>query len=50
MLSRKIKKLLHSSLLFDNIPLSHSLFQKQLGLTLDIKLNFSEHIKSRIKF
>ena len=36
----------HPTLLFSNIPLSNSLFQKHLGLTLDIKLNFSEHIKS----
>ena len=43
--SRKIKKLLHPALLFNNIPLSNSLFQKHLGLTLDIKLKFSEHIK-----
>ena len=46
--SRKIKKLLHPSLLFNNITLN-SLFQKHLGLTLDIKLNFSEHIKSIAK-
>ena len=45
MFSRKIKKLLHPTLLFNNIPLSNSLFQKHLGLTLDIKLNFSKHIK-----
>ena len=44
--SRKIKILLHATLLFNNIPLSNSLFQKHLGLILDIKLNFSEHIKS----
>ena len=44
--SRKIKKLLHPTLSFNNIPLNNSLFQKHLGLTLDIKLNFSEHIKS----
>ena len=47
--SRKIKKLRHPTLLFNNIPLSNSLFQKRLGLTLDIKLNFSEHIKSITK-
>ena len=47
--SRKIKKLLHPTLLFNNIPLNNSLFQKHLGLTLDIKLNFSEHIKSITK-
>ena len=47
--SRKIKKLLHPTLLFNNIPLNNSLFQKHLGLTLDIQLNFSEHIKSITK-
>ena len=47
--SRKIKKLLHPTLLFHNIPLNNSLFQKHLGLTLDIKLNFSGHIKSITK-
>ena len=49
MLSRNIKKLLHPTLLFNNIPLSNRLFQKHLGLTLDIKLNFSEHIKNITK-
>ena len=49
MLSRNIKKLLHPTLLFNNIPLSNRLFQKHLGLTLDIKLDFSEHIKNIIK-
>ena len=38
--------MLHPTLLFNDIPLSNNLFQKHLGLTLDIKLNFSEHIKS----
>ena len=47
--SRKIKKLHHPAVLFNNIPLSNSLFPKHLGLTLDIKLNFSEHIKSITK-
>ena len=47
--SRKTKKLLHPTLLFNNIPLNNSLFQKHLGLTLDIKLNFSEHIKNITK-
>ena len=47
--SRKIKKLLHPTLLFNNIPLNNSLFQKHLGLTLDMKLNFSEHVKSITK-
>ena len=47
--SRKIKKLLYPTLLFNNIPLNNSLFQKHLGFTLDIKLNFSEHLKSITK-
>ena len=48
-LSRKIKKLLHPTFLFNNIPLSNSLLQKHHGLKLDIKSNFSEHIKSITK-
>ena len=47
--SRKIKILLHPTLLFINISLSNSLFQKHLRLTLNIKLSFSEHIKSITK-
>ena len=47
--SRKIKTLFHPTLLFNKLPLSNNLFQKHLGLTLDIKLNFSEHIKSITK-
>ena len=43
---RKIKKLLHPTLLFNNIPLNNSLFQKHCSLTLDIKLNFAEYIKN----
>ena len=47
--SRKITKLLHPTLLFNNIPLNNNLFQKHLGLTLAIKLKFSEHIRSITK-
>ena len=47
--SRKINKLLHPALLFTNIPLGNNLFLKHLGLRLDIKLNFSEHIKTITK-
>ena len=47
--STKIKQLLHPTLLYNNIPLSNSLFRKHLGLTLDIKLNFLEYIKSITK-
>ena len=45
----KIKKLLHLPPLFNNILLSNSLFQKRLGLILDIKLNVSEHMESITK-
>ena len=47
--SRKTKKLLHPSLSFNNILLKNIIFQKHLGLTLDIKLNFVEHIKISLK-
>ena len=47
--SRKIKKLPHPMLLFNNILLSNSLFLKRLHLILDIKSNFLEHIKSITK-
>ena len=44
--SRKIKKLLQPCLSFNDIPLKNSISQKHLGLTLDVKLNFVEHIKN----
>ena len=44
--SRKTKKLLHPCLSFNKIPLKTSISQKHLGLTLDVKLNFVEHIKN----
>ena len=47
--SRKINNLPHPTLLFNNILLSNSLFQTHRGLTLDIKLNLPEHIKSIAK-
>ena len=47
--SRNINTLPHPTLLFNNIQLNNIFFQKHIGLTLDIKLNFSEHIKSITK-
>ena len=47
--SRKIKKLLYPILLFNNISLSNSLLQKDLGLAIDIKLDFSGHRKGITK-
>ena len=43
--SRKTKKLLHPCLSFNDIPLKNSISQKYLRLTLDVKLNFVEHLK-----
>ena len=43
--SRKTKKLLHSCLLFNDIPVRNSISQKHIGLALDVKLNLTEHIK-----
>ena len=42
---RKTKKLVHPCLSFNDIPSKNSISQKHLGLALDIKLNFIEHIK-----
>ena len=47
--SRKTKKLLHSCLSFNDIPLKNSISQKHIGLTLDVKLKFVEHIKISLK-
>ena len=44
--SRKTKKLLHLCLSFNDIPLKNSISQNHLVLTLDVKLNFAEHIKN----
>ena len=39
-------KLLHSCLSSNNILIKNSISQKHLGLTIDVKLNFVEHIKN----
>ena len=44
--SRKTKKLLHPCLSFNDILLRNRISQKHLGLKLDVKLNFVEHIKN----
>ena len=46
MFSRKNKKLPHRSPSFNNIPSKNIMFEKHLGLTLDVKQNFVEHIKN----
>ena len=44
-IGRKLKTVPHPSITFNNNPLSLCLSQKHLGLVLDSKLNFNEHIK-----
>ena len=43
--SRKLNKPVHPSLTFNNSQISQSEPQEHLGLNLDNKLNFSEHLK-----
>ena len=43
--SRKLKKPVHPNLTFNNSHVSQTESQKHLGLILDNKLNFNEHLK-----
>ena len=43
--SRKLKTVPHSSIIFNNNPLNLCPALKHLGLVLDSKLTFNEHIK-----
>ena len=47
--SRKFQKISHPSLYFNNNPIEQVSFQKHLGMILDTKLNFQEHIKNILK-
>ena len=42
--SKKLETAPHPSIIFNNNPLSFCPAQKHLGLVLDLKLTFSEHI------
>ena len=44
--SRKIKKLPHPSLVFNNNNVLQTSSQKHLGVTLDVKLTFDEHLNN----
>ena len=44
--SRKIKKLPHPSLVFNNNNVLQTSSQKHLGVTLDVKLTFDEHFNN----
>ena len=43
--SCKLQKISHASIYFNNIPIEQASSQKHLGMILDAKLNFHEHIK-----
>ena len=47
--SRKKNPSNHNDIYFSNMPLNRKTTQKHLGLYLDAKLNFSEHIKKKLK-
>ena len=47
--SRKKNPSNHNDIYFNNMPLNRKNTQKHLGLYLDAKLNFSEHINEKIK-
>ena len=44
--SRKVKKATHTPLLFNNNNVSQVNFQKHLGVILDVKLTFEEHLEN----
>ena len=44
--SRKHQKISHPSIYFNNNPIESVSSQKHLGMILDTKLNFQEHIKN----
>ena len=44
--SRKIKKLPHPSLVFNNNNVLQASSQKHLGVTLDVKLTFDKHLNN----
>ena len=46
--SRKTQRVIHPPAIFNNMPVVCSSCQKHLGIYLDEKLNFSNHIKEKI--
>ena len=46
MFTRKLHKTGHTSLTFNDIPVQQTAYQKHLGVILDNKLDFQEHIKA----
>ena len=48
MFSRKTNKISHPTTTFNTVPVARTSCQKHLGLHLDEKLNFSQHINIKI--
>ena len=48
MFSRKTVKVSHPSITFNTVPVARTACQKHLGLYLDEKLNFHDHINAKI--
>ena len=46
--SCKNKKRIHPDINFNGVPVAREPFTKQLGVFLDIRLNFSKHIKEQV--
>ena len=46
----KTQKVIHPPAIFNNMPVVSSFCQKHLGIYLDEKLNFSNHIKERYRY
>ena len=46
--SHKTQRVIHPPAIFNNMPVVRSSCQKHLGIYLDEKLNFSNHIKEKI--
>ena len=46
--SRKNQRVIHPPAIFNNMTIVHSSCQKHLGIYLDEKLNFSNHMKEKI--
>ena len=46
--SRKITKINHLTLIFNNNPVHQAALQKHLGMFLDLKLKFEEHFKTTL--
>ena len=46
--SRKTVKVSHPSITFNTVPVARTSYQKHLGLYLDEKLNFYDHINAKV--